>query len=331
MRKIMTAMAGVLAIYPALAQDEGAPATEIEVREWQVPWENTRPRDPDVAADGRIWFVGQAGDYVAVFDPGSEAFERFELPEGAGPHNVIVTDDQEIWYAGNKAAHLGRLDPDSGDIEQVDTPGERAADPHTLVEDSQGRIWFTSQWSNHIGRYDRESGEIDLVGVSEDRSRPYGIVLDENDTAWVALFGTNKLARVDADTFELTEIELPREDARPRRLAYTDAGIFYGDYAKGYLGHYDPDSGEFAEWRMPGKDKSGAYAVAADDQDRIWFVETWQDPNRFVGFDPASESFFAMGDVPSGGGTVRHMVFDPETDSIWFGTDTNYIGKATVP
>lgn len=330
MRNSLILLAIALASTPALAEN-GDTVAEVEIREWQVPWENSRPRDPSVAGDGRIWFVGQAGDYVAVFDPDSEEFERFDLPEGAGPHNVIVTDDQEIWYAGNKAAHLGKLDPRSGDIEQVATPEDRAADPHTLIEDSQGRIWFTSQWSNHIGRYDRESGEIELVGVSEDRSRPYGIVLDEDDNAWVALFGTNKLARVDSETFELAEIELPREEARPRRLALTHTGLYYGDYNKGYLGRLDPDSREITEWRMPGKDQSGAYAMAADDAGRIWFVETWQDPNRFVGFDPETEAFFAMGNVPSGGGTVRHMVFDPETDRIWFGTDTNYLGRATIP
>ncbi|MEE4305010.1 MAG: lyase [Wenzhouxiangella sp.] len=331
MRKIMTAAASVLVALPALAQENDAATTGIEIREWQVPWEDTRPRDPDVAADGRIWFVGQAGDYVAVFDPEGEAFERFDLADGAGPHNVIVTEDQEIWYSGNKAAHLGRVDPATGEIHRVPTPKDRAQDPHTLIEDSQGRIWFTVQWGNRIGRYDRETGEIKLVGVPEPRSRPYGIKLDENDNAWVALFGTNKLAQVDAETFELTEIELPREDARPRRLAYNDRGVFYGDYARGYLGQYDPDTETFTEWRMPGAEKAGAYAMASDGQGRIWFVETWQDPNRFVGFDPATERFFATGEIPSGGGTVRHMVFDPETNSVWFGTDTNYIGQAMIP
>lgn len=331
MRAAIIMMAGILAAIPALAQDQDASTTEVEIREWQVPWENSRPRDPAVADDGRIWFVGQADDYVAVFNPDDESFERFDLPEGAGPHNVIVTDDQQIWYAGNRAAHLGRLDPDSGDIEQIATPADRAKDPHTLIEDSKGRIWFTSQWSNHVGRYDRETGEIELVGVPDDRARPYGIVLDESDNAWIALFGTNKLARVDAETFDLIEIALPREAARPRRLVLVDSGLYYGDYNKGYLGRVDPESHEITEWRMPGEDESGAYAMAADDRGRIWFVETWQDPNRFVGFDPDSESFFAMGDIPSGGGTVRHMVFNPETRSIWFGTDTNYLGKAAVP
>jgi virginiamycin B lyase len=36
-------------------------------------------------------------------------------------------------------------------------------------------------------------------------------------------------------------------------------------------------------------------------------------------------------DVESGGGTVRHMYFDAETNSIWFGADTNTIGVAQLP
>jgi len=330
MRNVLIPLAMFLAVAPAQARDEAAIA-EVEIREWQVPWESSRPRDPAVAADGRIWFVGQAADYVAVFDPGNDSFERFDLSEGAGPHNVIVTGDQAIWYSGNKAAHLGRLDPATGEVDKVATPEDRAKDPHTLVKDSQGRIWFTAQWANHVGRYDPDSGKLDLVGASAERSRPYGIVIDDEDNAWVALFGTNRLGFIDGETFELTEIELPRDKARPRRLAVTDSGVYYGDYAEGYLGRYHPESQGFEEWRLPGEDKSGPYAVASDTAGRIWLVETWQDPNRFVGFDPESESFFAMGEVPSGGGTVRHMVFDPETDSIWFGTDTNYLGRARLP
>lgn len=328
MYKCSLAMAVLALSLPAAAEaaDDGA----LEIREWPVPWAQSRPRDPDVAADGRIWFVGQAGHYVAVFDPETESFERFDLDDGTGPHTVIVTRDQQVWYAGNRAAHLGRVYPDSGRIEKVPTPEDEASDPHTMYEDSEGRIWFTSQHSNHIGRYDRDSGEIELVRVPTDRARPYGLIVDDNDDAWSVLLGTYKLAHVDGDSFELTEIDLPRTDARPRRIGLTDAGVWYVDYDQGYLGVYDPDTGEFREWRAPGEDMSGPYAMTTDDRGRIWFVETHQDPNRFVGFDPETESFFGLSDVPSGGGAVRHMVFDETTRSIWFGTDTNNLGRAKL-
>jgi virginiamycin B lyase len=60
-------------------------------------------------------------------------------------------------------------------------------------------------------------------------------------------------------------------------------------------------------------------------------VETGVQPNRLVGFDPKTEKFFSMTPIPSGGGTIRYMVFDPKTRMIWFGSDNNTIGRAQVP
>ena len=126
-------------------------------------------------------------------------------------------------------------------------------------------------------------------------------------------------------------IRTPRADSRLRRLAITsDDTIWYTDYSLGFLGRYNHLTGEFAEYRNPGEE-SGPYAIAVDDKDRLWLVETWPDENNFVGFDPATEEFFSQTRVPSGAGAVRHMVFDPETNSIWFGTDTNYLGQAMLP
>ena len=66
-------------------------------------------------------------------------------------------------------------------------------------------------------------------------------------------------------------------------------------------------------------------------RDRIWIVETGPEPNQFVGFDPMTEEIFSVTEVPSGGGTVRHMYFDAETNAVWFGADTNTIGVAQLP
>ena len=60
-------------------------------------------------------------------------------------------------------------------------------------------------------------------------------------------------------------------------------------------------------------------------------VETGPDPNRLVGFDPANEEFFAIADIPSGGGSVRHMHYHAPASEIWFGTDTGTIGRAVIP
>lgn len=303
----------------------------VEIKEWVVPWPNTRPRDPDVAPNGTIWLVGQAGDYVAHFDPATEEFSRKELPPGTGPHNVIVDRDAALWIAGNRQGYIGKMNPNSGQMVRYPMPDENVKDPHTLVFSGDGKIWFSAQWSNRIGRLHQRSGEVDLVTVPIPESRPYGVKLDSSGRPWVALLGTNALASVDPQTLELDIIHTPREGSRLRRLAISsDDRIWYTDYTEGWLGVYNPADGTFSEWKNPSV-QSGPYAIAVDANDRIWQVETWPEANNFVGFDPVSEEFFSQTAVPSGGGTVRHMVFDPATNSIWFGTDTNNLGQALLP
>ncbi|MDH5806010.1 MAG: lyase, partial [Gemmatimonadota bacterium] len=223
----------------------------IQIDEWEVPFENSRPRDPYVAPDGQVWFVGQRSHYAAVLDPGTGEFTRFDLDEGTGPHNLVVDDDGIVWYTGNLQRHIGRLDPVSGEIQKFMMPDERARDPHTLVFDSQGDMWFSVQGGNFIGKFDRETGQIDLVeapvvtgGRRGNSSRPYGIKIDADDRPWVALLGTNLIATVDPLTMELSTFALP-EGARPRRLEIaSDGTIWYVDYSRGFLGHLDPATGD---------------------------------------------------------------------------------------
>jgi virginiamycin B lyase len=317
---------GALAIAPAAAQQAST------IQEWNVPWATSRPRDPFLDRQGRVWFVGQVGHYVAVLDPKTGDFKRFDLEPGTGPHNLILDSTGIVWYAGNAARHIGRLDPKDGSIRKFAMPDSAARDPHTLVWDRNGDIWFSVQGGNFIGKLTTATGQVRLVPVQTPRARPYGIALDRTGRPWVVLFGTNKIATVDPATFELTEYPLPRADARPRRMAITsDGAVWYGDYAGGRLGRFDPRTKRVEEWPLPGGPTSRPYAVTVDDQDRIWVVETGAQPNRLVGFDTRAHRFLPSADVPSGGGTIRNMVFDPKEHVIWFGSDANTIGRAQVP
>lgn len=333
MSKLLSIFISFVLVISGLIVSENKVAVDVEITEWQVPYEESRPRDPYVAPDGDIWFVGQRAHYVAEFDPDAEEFRKFDLENGAGPHTVIVDDSGTPWYAGNRANHIGTVNPETGDINKYMMPDDNSArDPHTMAFNNEGDIWFTSQGANSVGKLDVESGEPTIINVPTPRARPYGIIMDQNmERPWICLFGTNKLATVDPETMELREIELPNEDTRPRRLAQTSDGvIWYGDYSRGYIGNYNPEDGSIQEWPMPSGERSRPYAVTVDDQDQIWLVETGVTPNMFVGFDTQEKEFVSSTAIESGGGTVRHMVFHEPTNSIWFGTDTNYLGRAAI-
>jgi virginiamycin B lyase len=316
----------------ALSSITVAAAQAPDIKEWDVPWEDTRPRDPYVDASGKVWFVGQAGHYVAYLNPQSGEFKRYELDPGTGPHNQIVDQNGAVWFTGNRVGYIGRLDPKDGKIVKFPMPDSSVRDPHTAVFARNGDLWFTAQGGNAIGRLTVATGAVQLLKVPTARARPYGIVMDSKDRPWIVLFGTNKLATVDPATMELKEIALPRAETRPRRIAITsDDKIWYGDHAAGKLGRYDPATGQVDEWPLPGGPTSRPYAMASDDGDRVWVAQTGSQPNRFAVFDSRAGRFTGEIDVPSGGGTVRHMVFNAATRAIWFGTDNNTVGRALVP
>lgn len=314
---------------PALAQ--AGPSATVPIEEWTVPWERSRPRDPAVAPDGRVWFVGQAGNYIAVLEPATGEFERYEIEPGTHPHNLIIDGSGQVWYAGNRNARIGRLDPATRDVRTYPMP-EGAQDPHTLVLGPDGSLWFSVQQGNSVGRLDTASGAVRLVKPSVEGARPYGIVMGTGGWPWFTLFGSNRLGTVDPRTMEMREYTLPAAGARPRRIALTSDGmVWYVDYTRGYLGRLDPRSGEVREWAAPSGQRSLPYAMTVDDADRLWFVETGVQPNQLVSFDPRTERFTTVTPIAeSGGGTVRHMVFDKATGTIWFGTDRDTIGRGSV-
>ena len=323
MRKVRGILASLLFAASAFAQP-------VEIKEWPVPWKDTRPRDPAVDKAGRVWFVGQQGDYLGRFDPATAKFERFDLEKGTGPHNCIVGPDGAVWFAGNAAGYIGRFDPATAKIRKIAMPDPALRDPHTLVTAPDGAIWFTAQVSGFVGRLDPKSGDVRLIRISQKGARPYGIVVEPSGKVWFNEFGRNVVGSIDPKTMSITEHILPT-GARDRRIALAGGEVWYADYGRGFLARIDPHSGAVKEWQTPAGAGSLPYAMSVDDRGRLWFVETGPQPNRLIGFDPKSATFFSVTPIPSGGGTVRHMVFDAPRRLLWFGTDAGTIARAKVP
>ncbi len=335
-------LAAILALIPSLAiaqqqqrvSDVATPlppdVIKIEPKQWTVEW-GGRPRDPYVGPTGLIYFVGQQGHYVGYLDQKSGEMKKFDLEPGTGPHTQIVDPDGNIWYAGNRAAHIGKVDPKTGQITKYPMPNGEPRDPHTMTFDGKGNIWFTAQGASYVGRLNMASGKVDLVQITP-RGNPYGIIMGKDGRPYFDLFAQNKIGTVDPATLELKTFDLPDPAARPRRIAQTSDGmIWYSDHARGYVGRLNPANGTVKEWLLPSGAGSRPYAINVDDRDRLWISETGGTARRLFGFDGRQEKFFAVAELDARGGTVRHMMFDPKTRELWFGTDGGTVGKIVVP
>ena len=330
MKVVRVAALALVGASPAFAQDN-----PLEPKEFTVPWQQTRPRDPVQDKQGRVWFVGQTGNYVAYLDAKSGEFKQFQVAAGTNPHNINLDENGGVWFTGNRNSRIVQLIPETGELKTFMMPDTTVRDPHTMIWGKDGVAWFTAQQSQRVGRFDRKTGEIKLWRPSQPRSNPYGIVLDSKGQPWFDLFATNRIGTIDPTTLEYKEFVLPGERARPRRIALTsDDGVWYGDYSQGMLGRLDPKTGKVEEFAMPSGAGSLPYAMTSDDQDRVWLAETGVQPNRLVAFDTKTKAWVANIPIPSNGSdrnTIRHMTYNRATRQIWFGTDAGTIGHVNVP
>jgi virginiamycin B lyase len=331
MRSLPTALALTLVLAPlASAQSPRAGGPNAEQKTWQTPWDKTRPRDPYVDQQGRVWFVGQVGNYVAYLDPRSGDFKKYDIEENTHPHNLVVDARGMVWFTGNTNGRIVKMDPATGKLTSFMMPDSTVRDPHTMTFDRKGDAWFTAQSAGVVGKLTQADGKIRLWPMAKG-SRPYGIWMDSKSQPWFDLFGTNKIGTIDA-AGNFKAIDLPNERSRPRRIVVSgDDAIWYGDYTRGFLGRLDPKTGKVDEYALPSGGKSLPYAMTLDDRGRIWLAETGVQPNQLVAFDPATRSFTETVVIPSDGpNTIRHMVFDKKSRQIWFGGDANMIGRVQV-
>ena len=90
--------------------------------------------------------------------------------------------------------------------------------------------------------------------------------------------------------------------------------IWYTDYARGYLGRFDPVTGAVREWASPGGPESRPYGIATVGN-AVWYSESSVRPNTLVRCDIETERFQTWV-IPSGGGVVRNMMATANGDLV---------------
>lgn len=284
------------------------PELKVTIREWAVPTKGAHPHDPAVGADGALWFTEQMQNKIGRLDPATGAFQEFPLniPD-SGPHGLVSDSAGNIWFTGNFAGYIGKLDPHTGAVTDYKIPGNgKEDDPHTAVFDSHGTLWFTMQVANLVGRLDPKTGKVEVRQVPTANSHPYGIAISSKGEPIFCEFNSNKMAKIDPKTLEITEYALPAS-ARPRRMAIDSADrVYFTDYAGGNLGLLDTATGAVKMWPSPGGARSAPYGIVITPNGMVWYSESGVKPNTIIRFDPRMQTF-ARATIPSGGGTVRNM------------------------
>jgi virginiamycin B lyase len=304
----MRALAGfVLVLLAALAATPAA--AQPVVQEYSVP-AGSHPHDVAPAADGGVWFTAQAAGYLGWLDPNTGDVRQVPLGPRSAPHGVIVGPDGAAWVTDGGQNAIARVDPTTLEVRVYPVPG-RSADLNTAAFDHSGVLWFTGQ-AGIYGRVDPASGDVKVFDAPRGRG-PYGIIAtpDGARVFYASLAGSH-IAEINLETGESTPIDPPTPGQGARRV-WTDSHgeIWVSEWNAGQVGRYDPRTGDWREWRLPGA-RPAAYGVYVDEQDQVWLSD-WG-TNALVRFDPSAESFQAF-PLGSQNADVRQILGRP--GEVW--------------
>jgi virginiamycin B lyase len=262
-------------------------AQAAQVSFYQLP-SGSYPHDVAPAADGTVWFSGQARGFAGHFDPATGSLDRIQLGSGAAPHGVIIGPDGAPWFTDGGQNAIARVDPKTRAVTLFRLPPQFArANLNTAAFDKTGLLWFTGQNGVH-GRVDPRTGKVD-AWASPRGQGPYGITVTPAGDIWYASLAGDHIAQIDRATGAATVVEPPRRGMGPRRIWADSKGMLWVSFwTAGGIGRYDPAAKLWTHYPMP-RSKAGTYAVYVDEKDRVWATD-WV-ANAIQRFDPESERY----------------------------------------
>jgi virginiamycin B lyase len=286
-------------------------APEPQIQEFDVP-AGSRPHDVWVADDGIVWYTAQGSGELGRLDPETGEITEIPLGDGSRPHGVILGPDGAPWITDGGLNAIVRVDPQTSAVEVFPLPETHPdANLNTATFDGNGVLWFTGQGGTY-GRLDPQVGQVEAFD-SPRGAGPYGITTTPDGDVYYASLAGSHIAAVDIESGSATPIDPPTAAQGTRRVWSDSTGrIWASQWEAGQVAVYDPGSGEWAEWRLPG-DRPQAYSVYVDDDDRVWLSDFGA--NALVRFDPPPTEEFTSYPLPSIPGEVRQLHGSP--GEVW--------------
>lgn len=291
------------------ASPEPVAKVQPTIQEYPVP-KGSGPHDVAPAPDGTVWYTAQRSGALGRLDPLSGETKHIPLGQGSAPHGVVVGPDGAAWVTDGGLNAIVRVDPATGAVQRFPLPIEERANLNTATFDKRGVHWFTGQ-AGYYGRLDPRDGSMKVFQAPRGRG-PYGIATAPDGSVYYASLAGNHIARLDLETGASTPLDPPTQGQGARRVWPDSQGRWWvSEFNGAQLGMYDPATGQWREWRVPGA-RPLPYSVYVDHDDMVWLSDFGA--NAMLRFDPRTEVFEVF-EIPSPNANVRQMLGRP--GEVW--------------
>jgi virginiamycin B lyase len=144
----------------------------------------------------------------------------------------------------------------------------------------------------------------------------YDLRADANGIIWGSDLNWNRIYRLDPQTGEVKQYELPNPVSGPRRFDIDANGnLWIPEFSGSRLARFDPVTETFTEWDTPTKNAE-PYVVKVDrHNNQIWIGYAAAD--GVARFDPSTETFTEY-PLPTKFALIRHMAVDQASGDVWF-------------
>ncbi len=283
------------------------PESCLAIETFPVP-AGEHPHDVAPATnDHRIWYTAQHAGGMGLLDPDTGEIETIPLGVGSSPHGVIVGPDAEAWVTDSGLNAMVRVDAETFELAMYPLPGPNA-NLNTAAIDPDGVVWFTGQ-NGFVGRVDparHQPGDQAEVVEAPRGVGPYGITVTPEGDVYFASLAGSYVGRIlpEGYSFRIMELDPPTPDQGTRRVWSDSRGVIWcSQWNAGQVARYDPATGSWQEWRLPGETPQ-AYAVYVDERDDVWLSDFGS--NAMVRFDPETEAFTSLM-LPDAGSAIRQI------------------------
>ena len=142
-------------------------AKDGNIKEWNPPFRG--PRRLHVAQDGIVWVPGFGSGVFGKFDPKTEKWTVYDLPDAENqiPYALNVDPKGYIWICGTNSDSLHRFDPKTEKLVEFRLPS-RVTYTREIEFDEDGNLWTCN--SNGPARHtERGYGSIIKLEILEDK------------------------------------------------------------------------------------------------------------------------------------------------------------------
>ncbi len=288
--------------------------------------------------DGLIWFIENHSSKLANFNPVTNKFKEYAMPEGIGfVWGMTIDHGNTIWFIDAKKDKLWRYDPSSNVFKSYDLPA-KGSFVIQMALDQEDNLWFTeylaqNKTGDKIARFDPKSERFAEYQTPTLQSGPIGITVDVSGNIWFTEI--SKIGVFFPNNSSFKEYPFQRPIIPPTGIAVdSNNTVWFTEHGGNNIGRFIAANRTLVEYATA--TLSRQYPATLPywikiDSGNLWFNE--HTGNRIAKFIPSNGTLIEY-HIPSKD-IVDALTFTIDKNgSVWFtelGTNKIAVVNASLP